>query len=83
MRDQGPRRLAGILRRPGRALKAHPDIKPDQEHIRHRPASDHQNQGLPEPINRAGHDAPVDDLGQEEMAQARWAKPAARDHPGG
>ena len=27
--------------------------------------------------------APADALGQEEMAQTRWAKPPARDHPGG
>ena len=41
------------------------------------------SKGLPQPPDRAGYDPPTDALGQEEMAQARWAKPPARDHPGG
>ena len=43
-------------------------------------SKDHQNQGLPQPKDRASYDPPVDALSQEEMAQTRWAKPPARNH---
>ena len=39
---------------PGRALETHPDIEPDREHRSHRPAPDHQDQGLPQPTNGTG-----------------------------
>jgi len=47
--------------------------------VRHRTT---KTKGVPKPLDGAGHDAPVNALGQEEMAQALWSKPAARDHPG-
>jgi len=49
----------------------------------HRPPPNHQNQRLPEPSNRAGHDPPADAVGQEEVAQTRRPEPPARNHPEG
>lgn len=83
--EQGPRETNGwegcVLRFPGRTLEAHQNHEPQQEHFRPRPAPNQKVPRLPQPENGAGHDAPVDALGQEEVAQAGRSKPPARNHP--
>ncbi len=49
---QGPRRVAGLLRLPGRALEAHPHDQPDRECLRHGPKPHPKNQGVSEPKDR-------------------------------
>ena len=48
--------------------------------VRHRTPA---NQGLPEPKDRARHGLPADDVGAEEMAEARRPEPPARGHQRG
>ena len=77
---QGSRRAADLLRLPGRALEAYPDVKSDRKHVRHRAASHQANQGVPQPQNRPRHGVQADDVGAEEMAQTRRPETPSRGH---
>ena len=66
---------------PAEHWKGHQDDKPDRKHLRHRQASNHQNQRLPQPPVGTGDDPPADVVRQEEMAQTRWSEQTARNHP--
>ena len=46
---QGPRRVARLLRLPGRALEAHSHHQSHRKHLCDRAPQDHQDQGLPQP----------------------------------
>ena len=68
--SQGPREPARLLRLPRRALEARPDEQPDREHLRHRPAADRQDQGLPVTPDRARHGLQARQVGRAALAPA-------------
>jgi hypothetical protein len=61
---------------PSRACKhALPDN--NRKHLRNAPASNGEDEGLPQPQNRPRHGFRVDDLSTEQMAQTGWCQPHA------
>ena len=77
---QGPRRPAGVLRLPGRALAALAHDEPDRECVCDGAAEDGQDAWVPEPQDRVSDGAVAGAIGPGEVAPAEWAEAAgARD----
>ena len=62
---QGPRRVARLLRLPGRALEAHSHHQSHRKHLCDRAPPDHQDQGLPQPHDGAHHGLQAVPVGQQ------------------
>jgi hypothetical protein len=78
MPDQGPRRRAGVPRLSERALKAHPDDEPSQDHLCHRPESNDPDQRLSKPSDSTDDGTSSDAVHQADVTQTRRAKPPAQ-----
>jgi putative transposase len=80
--DQGPRRPAGLLRLPRRALGPRAHHEPDRERLRHGPAPDSSRQGCALPGHRQTHGLQAHHRSIQNLAQTEGRKPVAQDHPG-
>ena len=79
---QGSGGAARLLRLPRRALEARPDHQPDREHLRHRPAADRQDQGLPVTPDGAGHGLQARQVRRAPLASAGRLRPPRPGDPG-
>ena len=75
-----PRRVARLLRLPGRALEAHSHHQSHRKHLCGRAPQDHQDQGLPQPHDGAHHGLQAVPVGQQEVAPPGRLAPDRRHH---
>jgi putative transposase len=79
--DQGPRRPAGLLQLPRRALGPRAHHKPDRERVCHGPAPDGSRQGCALPGHRQADGLQAHHGGGQNLATAEGRKPVAQGHP--
>ena len=79
---QGPRRVADLLRLPGRALGSPAHVQPDRERVRHGAAPNRPDQGRVVPGHRPAHGVQARHGRRQDMAQAEGREPVAQGRPG-
>ena len=78
--DKGPRRLAGLLRLPGRALAAYQDDQSNRKRLRYRPPPHRAHQGLLVSRDNSGHGLQADHHRQQDLAAAHGKQSVAQGH---
>jgi hypothetical protein len=80
--DQGPRRPAGLLQLPRRALGSRVDNQSHRKPVRHGPPPDGPDQRRALPGHRQAHDLQAHLRGSQNLAKTEGQKPVAQSHPG-